>query len=478
MNKKEILDSPIICRDYETSGLNQFFDQPLTSCAKRYVGGEVVDQIYLSAKCESHRLPSPIALFVNGLSSCSLESGIPLNTLMDLDNKFNAMYPRDFILAYNARFDFGFSYSGAFQQLTNSNWYSWKTEHSVLCGLEILKAIYGFNLGSKIQFPLDLLNSPSFSLERVCHENGILYKAHNASEDVDATLAVFEMMKADSPEIVQHAMQYSQKKSVKNLINQNSFVCASIGFGENLHGRALAPILFCNNGLDLICLDVGQINPSQIKNIHSWEISRQLVRGKIDDIFVLLPLNKQKVIFGEEHYRVCYSHSELSLTEIRERANVARESKVLKELVSEAFKLFEITNRSSADSSLELSIFDDFVQPNESQFIHEFNAIDWPNRWDLLKSTDLLEPTNRIARLARRVIIENCPDSVPNPLLDAYRDFCNQRLFDLQSDRDQKWINFSRVLSELQELRERFPDQELRLKELEEYYDSRLAISP
>ena len=75
-------------------------------------------------------------------------------------------------------------------------------------------------------------------MERVCHENGILYKAHHASEDVDATLAVFEMMKSDSPEIVQHAMQYSQKKSVKNLINQNSFVCAAVGFGEHLHGQA------------------------------------------------------------------------------------------------------------------------------------------------------------------------------------------------------------------------------------------------
>lgn len=476
--KERIIDSPIICRDYETSGLNQFYDQILTSCAKRYVDGQVVDELYLTSACESHRLPSPIALFVNGLSSCSLESGISLNTLMDLDNKFNAMYPRDFILAYNAKFDFGFSYSGAFQQLTNSNWYSWKTEHSVLCGLEILKAIYGFNLGSKIQFPLDLLNSPSFSLERVCHENGILYKAHNASEDVDATLAVFEMMKSDSPEIVQHAMQYSQKKSVKNLISKNSFVCTAIGFGEHLHGRALAPILFCNNGSDLICIDVGQVSPAQIKNIHSWEISKQLARSTIDDIFILLPINKQKIIFGEEHYRSCYTHSELSITELRERANVARENKALKELASDAFKLFEITNRSSADASLELSIFDDFVQPNESQFIHEFNAIDWPNRWDLLKSTDLLEPTNRIARLARRVIIENCPDSVPNPLLDAYRDFCNRRLFDLQSDRDQKWVNFLRVLFELQELRERFPDQELRLKELEEYYDSRLAISP
>ena len=69
-------------------------------------------------------------------------------------------------------------------------------------------------------------------------------------------------------------MQYS-KEIVKNLINQNSFVCAAIGFGEHLHGRALAPNI-SNNGSDLR-LDVGQVHPSQIKNIHSWEISRQFV---------------------------------------------------------------------------------------------------------------------------------------------------------------------------------------------------------
>ena len=61
--KERIIDSPIICRDYETSGLNQFYDQILTSCAKRYVDGQVVDELYLTSACESHRLPSPIALF-------------------------------------------------------------------------------------------------------------------------------------------------------------------------------------------------------------------------------------------------------------------------------------------------------------------------------------------------------------------------------------------------------------------------------
>ena len=41
-----------------------------------------------------------------------------------------------------------------------------------------------------------------------------------------------------------------------------------------------------------------------------------------------------------------------------------------------------------------------------------------------------------------------------------------------------KWVDISRALSELSELRERFNDEELRLRELESYFDKRLAVSP
>ena len=41
---RDILDSGILFRDYETSGLNSFYDQILTSSAKRYFNGQIVDE--------------------------------------------------------------------------------------------------------------------------------------------------------------------------------------------------------------------------------------------------------------------------------------------------------------------------------------------------------------------------------------------------------------------------------------------------
>ena len=99
---RDILDSGILFRDYETSGLNSFYDQILTSSAKRYFNGQIVDEIYLTARCESHRLPSPFALFINGVTPAELENGLPLNSLIQLDHDFNNKYSRDFICCYNS----------------------------------------------------------------------------------------------------------------------------------------------------------------------------------------------------------------------------------------------------------------------------------------------------------------------------------------------------------------------------------------
>ncbi|MDA9738823.1 hypothetical protein N9V24_01065 [Pseudomonadota bacterium] len=475
---RDILNSAILFRDYETSGLNSFYDQVLTSSAKRYFNGQIVDEMYLTARCESHRLPSPLALFINGVTSAELENGLPLNSLMQLDHDFNNKYSNDFICCYNSKFDFNFSYCGYFQQLVSPDIYQWKKKHQLLCCLELIRAVYAFNLDSKIQFPLDLFASPNFSLERLCAENGITYLAHNAAQDVDATIQVFEMIKQDSPDLVRHAMMHSSKRAIQDLIQKNDFFCAAIGTGKNMSGRSLVPILSFKKGSELLCLDISQADPRKLSNLNSWEISKQLRRNSIDDLFVLVPINKQKVIFGTEQYQACYPRSQKNIEELRERSLIAREDNDLIDVCKKAYELFEITHRTYVDGNLELQIFDSFIDHNEAKFIRQFNLIDWKDRLDFIKNNDLIESTNRCSRIAMRLVIENFPSSVPNDIVESYNLFCNQRLFNLGSNQKVKWVHISRVLSELNELRERFTDQELRLKELEEYFDSRLATSP
>ena len=325
MSTLELIDKPIIMRDYETSGLNPLFDQILTSSAKRFANGKIVDEIYLSCRCESSRLPSPYALMVNGHTKHDLENGMPLKELMDSDLKFNEKYPSDFILTYNAKFDFNFSFHGYYQQLVTPSWYSWKTQNKLICGLEMIKSIYAFKKRIKyLNIPLNLFSSPSFRLERVCADNGIRYAAHNSSEDVNATYGLLEIMKSESPEIVTQAMRCSSKQFVKNIINFNSFFCTSIGTGEDLFARALVPIAWSAQGNDVICIDIAAVNPKEISKVSSWEIYLQTLQTKIDHWIVKVPINKGKIFFGEEALSSCYNPSNCNIEQLKHRAEVLK----------------------------------------------------------------------------------------------------------------------------------------------------------
>ena len=86
----DILDKPIIAKDHETDGFCPFSGQVLTHSSKRFVMDEILDEIYLEAREENSRLPSPYALMTNRVSKDQLENGIPEEKL--IANKERAMF--------------------------------------------------------------------------------------------------------------------------------------------------------------------------------------------------------------------------------------------------------------------------------------------------------------------------------------------------------------------------------------------------
>ena len=298
MKSKDVLNAPIIIADAETTGKSPFFDQHVSSAKIRIHEDKVRDTFYQECRCENSRIPSPRALFVNGLSTKTLSEGQPLNNLLKADYDFVNEFPDDFILAHNARFDFNFTFCGFFQNLTTSNWYLWKTKNKLLCSLEMIKSIYAFKRQlSYINIPLYSLDTPSFSLENIAHENGISHNAHNSLGDCRATAELFNLMKDESPQIIRQAMECSNKKFVKELVRDNSFFCSAIGFGQDLYPRILAPICSVQNNNELICLDIAQANPNELQHLSSWEIFLQTSEQKLDHLFIKLPLNKSKIFF-------------------------------------------------------------------------------------------------------------------------------------------------------------------------------------
>lgn len=476
MKFKDMLNAPIIVADSETSGKSPFFDQHLSSAKIRIHEDKVLDSFYEECRCENSRIPSPRALFVNGQTTKSLAEGQPLNNLLKADYDFVSKYPNDFILAHNAKFDFNFTFCGFFQNLITPNWFLWKTKNKLLCSLEIIKSIFAFKRQlSYINIPLYSLDTPSFSLENIAHENGIHHNAHNALGDCEATGKLFKLLKNESPEIVRQAMMCSNKKFVQELIRDNSFVCSAIGFGQNLYPRILAPICSVQNNNELICLDVAQANPGELQHLSSWEIFLQTSEQKLDHLFVKLPINKSKIFFGEHFYKQSFNPFNLTLDQLRDRANTIKKNLYFKEVCEGSHSFFsEKFSDPNQEDHLEKKIFENFALPNETNFINMFNNLPWEDRWEFVADNEFLDSESRIVRLAKRSVLEFDSNLAPEEIQDSYRKHLRNRLFNIGSN--PPWNNIVSAIGEIDELKEDFPAEISRIKEIEAYIDKRLFL--
>ena len=79
----------ILC-DYETSGTNHLFDQPLSFCAKVFdENGQEIDSIKTNCRMEKSRLPSPIALSIN---QYPLQNLLQAQSLRDMMVEINLFF--------------------------------------------------------------------------------------------------------------------------------------------------------------------------------------------------------------------------------------------------------------------------------------------------------------------------------------------------------------------------------------------------
>ena len=477
----DILDKPIIAKDHETDGLCPFSGQVLTHSSKRFVMEEVLDEIYLEAREESSRLPSPYALMTNRVSKDQLENGIPVHDLHHQEYLFNKKYPKDYIITYNSSFDFKFTFCGYYQNLICPDWYSWKTSNQVFCGYETLKTIFGIQKGDLeyINLPYNRVDIPSFRLEDIIRENNFNNQPHDAREDVSALISLFNLMRYESPQILRRAMFCSSKKFVKGLVDENLFFCTVLGFDDSIMGKIVAPLCFSSDGNNILGLDISLVNPDELQALSCWEIFRQIQKKyDLDNIFIKVPLNRAKIFFPESYFKYCYNPHNLSLEELKNRALKLRKNLNLKEVARGALKFFdEQFTTDLTKEPIEKSIFENFVTPAETSFINQFNDLNWQDRWRVTEESGILDPNNRIVRMGKKTILEYDITLAPCETQERYRRYCEQKLFNLDNNQeDQDYITISTVINQLNVLKRDHPMEISHIKELEDYFDRRLAI--
>ena len=183
--------------DFETSGLNFYFDQPIQPAAKLVDDQfNVIDQINEKCRLRDGVIPSPAAMLITKTDLEDLDNRQSFYEFMDkVHNKFSSWSPAVFIGYNNINFDEKFLRSSFFQSLhapylTNTNNNSRSDLFKIILAICNLEKPY-------LNIPVDSEKGRKIlKLENLAANNDISHEfAHDAMSDVDATIGLAEIIK-------------------------------------------------------------------------------------------------------------------------------------------------------------------------------------------------------------------------------------------------------------------------------------------
>jgi exodeoxyribonuclease-1 len=204
--------------DYETFGAN-----PKTSRIAQFAGIRTDEDFNIISEkmlyCQPTRdvLPDPVAVNVTGITPqlCQQKGLIEKDFIAAIHQEFST--PQTCIVGYNnIRFDDEFTRHTLFRNFFNPYGWAWKNGNSRWDLLDVVRMCYGLKPDTlRWAFDDDI---PSFKLDRLAPANNIHIKAHDALEDVRATIAIAKIIKQKQPKLFAYALSLRDKKTVAQKI--------------------------------------------------------------------------------------------------------------------------------------------------------------------------------------------------------------------------------------------------------------------
>ncbi|WP_439238371.1 exodeoxyribonuclease I [Lonepinella sp. BR2919] len=208
--------------DYESFGISPSEDRPAQFAGIRTDSdfNIIDDPVMLYCKQTNDYLPSPEAVLVTGITpqECN-EKGL---SEPEFAAKILAEFsqPNTCIIGYNnIRYDDEMTRYTFYRNFIDPYEYSWKNGNSRWDLLDLVRACYALRPDG-IEWAYDEDGVPSFRLEKLTVANGIEHSnAHDAMEDVYATIAMAKLIKQKQPKFFQFFFDYRGKKALESLVN-------------------------------------------------------------------------------------------------------------------------------------------------------------------------------------------------------------------------------------------------------------------
>jgi len=407
-------------------------------------------------------IPEAMALIVNK-SSVSMLKNTNLShyqMIKQMMGKFN-QWKNSVFFGYNSiDFDEEFLRRTLFKNLeypyitvTNGN------ERGDLLGLARAAHLYYPNC---IKTPISDKNNPVFKLAQLAPMNGIKHdKAHSAMADVLATVEIAKILNKKAPNVWKASLLTTNKDKCLQIIKQEKLFCTNFFYG----GRAVPYILtyLCQHPWGYaFCYDLRN-DPSYYFNLSSKALKKEIFDVK-PKAMRLIKYKKHPIIMNATYGTNFDAYKQLGLPKLKERAKLIRENEDFANKVSSILE-DDIREKQDLDSQLEVyaeeSIYKQFPSKEDSAVMPEFHKVDWKDKFSIIQKFK----DERFQYFGKKILYEENPDALPKEEYEAIHKEVAARVL---STNKEKWNTIPRTYSEIDTLRNKFKDDQEKLKTLEE----------
>lgn len=302
--------------DLETSGLAPAWNVPLQA-AFVSTGADLVPsgQTVLQARLPAHMVPSPDALLVTGLDPDRIEAA-PLSQLQLMQAIAGAIAEASpaTILGFNSMaYDEEVLRHVLFQTL-HPPYATSMPGYERADVLIMLRAVAMLAPGI-ITIPMTPEGKPTMRLGPVCRANGIVLDetdAHDALNDVHATIALFALLRERAPGIVAAMLANAHKNGPAGMLAQGEPLGLGL-FGKMIPAGGIMPVP--GNGASWAVADL-TLDPTWLDA--TPEKLGELLIAKGDRPIRLVKTNAQPILLAWE-MAAHAAHGDVSATQCRER---------------------------------------------------------------------------------------------------------------------------------------------------------------
>ena len=427
------MNQSLFWHDYETSGINPSFDQPLQFAGIRTNENlDIIgDPIVLFCKPHLDIIPSPQACLVTGISlQQAYSEGLKEPDFISTIHA-EMIKPGTCSVGYNSiKFDDEFTRFTLYRNFFDPYEREWKngnTRWDILDMMRMARALRP----EGIEWPNHLDGKPSFKLEDLTRANGIDHSdAHDALSDVYATISIAKLIKSKQPKLFDYLYNIRKKHEVEKIININDkrpfFYVSGLLSSDNMYGSVMLPLAkHPENKNAMICWNLMK-DPSCLINKSVETLQENFfnlhVSERSSDIFtpLIISLNKAPAV----------TPINLITPEIAQKLALDMEicrlnmEKVIQFDISEKLRQIYQLQIAQSTKSAESALYSGFI-PNED--IKTAETVRSASMEDFSKNSYLFND-NRMNELLFLYRGRNYPESFSQDERKIWKEICCDRL--------------------------------------------------